>query len=488
MKKYLFILLLLAFCFISLCVSAERITLEMSRPKLSEALHKIDSMQTKYHIHYDEKELEDFWIPLLWLNYESPKSAVKIACEGIPVSITTKGHDIYVKCTRKTEFLYRGRVLDMSGNPLDSVELELLNPYDNSLYTKATTSKDGGFSIPYNHNPVIFSAKKQGFKDGMKFVLEDEIGNFRMLRDIDNNSSWNEVYQEKPKLSGLSIHLDKAGTLASRLTDEQKDTCRNLTVSGEMNSADIRTLRQMAGYKEDGSKTGRLERIDLLDAEFKTDKTPFMSIDAAEEHLVAYTMSNRHSAGPGYPQFQDMTQRLTPEGYYPDIENTGKRIVEYIPGWSRNDEMSIASFVPKYVLNANPDLKTKAVRVAKNRTWATAVFGAGKLSRRDWKNVRRYNLRNYKGHRLSYEKGYCKWNVSLYKGTAAMDMFYKCPSMKEVRLPHKTKLDDNIFVVENEVKYIVSKESLFWNNLDKFNKKGKRGGWFERVIPESTGR
>ncbi len=82
------------------------------------------------------------------------------------------------------------------------------------------------------------------------------------------------------------VEVAAPGTLSALLTDTQKDTCRSLVVTGKLNSADIRTLRQMAGYGEEGGKTGRLETLDLKDAGFVTDKEPFMVLDAAKEHLT----------------------------------------------------------------------------------------------------------------------------------------------------------------------------------------------------------
>ncbi|MGN0234041.1 MAG: hypothetical protein ACI4B5_06445, partial [Bacteroidaceae bacterium] len=50
----------------------------------------------------------------------------------------------------------------------------------------------------------------------------------------------------------------KAGMLGTLLTQAQQDTCTALAIKGKLNSADIRVLRQMAGYKEDGCSTGQL--------------------------------------------------------------------------------------------------------------------------------------------------------------------------------------------------------------------------------------
>jgi hypothetical protein len=67
------------------------------------------------------------------------------------------------------------------------------------------------------------------------------------------------------------VKIKKPGTLEQVLSQEQKDTCSFIVIEGKINSADIKVLRQMAGYPEDGSNTGKLFAIDLRKAKFVTD-------------------------------------------------------------------------------------------------------------------------------------------------------------------------------------------------------------------------
>ena len=48
------------------------------------------------------------------------------------------------------------------------------------------------------------------------------------------------------------VVVKQAGTLGTLLTQVQQDTCTALAIKGKLNSDDIRILRRMAGYKEDG--------------------------------------------------------------------------------------------------------------------------------------------------------------------------------------------------------------------------------------------
>lgn len=89
-----------------------------------------------------------------------------------------------------------------------------------------------------------------------------------------------------------TIHNPQAGNLSQVLTQAQIDTCSVLVVNGELNSADLKILRRMAGYKEhEGDRVGRLAYLDLSGARFKSDKKPYLSVDAemAQEDFYKIT-------------------------------------------------------------------------------------------------------------------------------------------------------------------------------------------------------
>lgn len=63
------------------------------------------------------------------------------------------------------------------------------------------------------------------------------------------------------------VTLDKAGELSKKIKPAEKFTITSLTVSGSINSDDVRFLREMAGRDMDGYETdGKLSSLDLSDA------------------------------------------------------------------------------------------------------------------------------------------------------------------------------------------------------------------------------
>ena len=69
--------------------------------------------------------------------------------------------------------------------------------------------------------------------------------------------------------SSRTIHMTEAGTLGTFISDDDKYTITELTVSGPLNGSDLRLIRDMAGsdpYRK--STNGKLEKLDLRDALF----------------------------------------------------------------------------------------------------------------------------------------------------------------------------------------------------------------------------
>ena len=67
------------------------------------------------------------------------------------------------------------------------------------------------------------------------------------------------------------VTLDKAGELSKKIKPAEKFTITSLTVSGPINSDDVRFLREMIGRDMDGNETdGKLTSLDLSNAKFVT--------------------------------------------------------------------------------------------------------------------------------------------------------------------------------------------------------------------------
>lgn len=76
----------------------------------------------------------------------------------------------------------------------------------------------------------------------------------------------------------VSVHVQTAGTLHNMLDSFRKYRIQNLKVTGNINNADIHTIRKMSGYIDPGAYMrydGRLQHLDLSGATIVTDDWDF---------------------------------------------------------------------------------------------------------------------------------------------------------------------------------------------------------------------
>ena len=76
----------------------------------------------------------------------------------------------------------------------------------------------------------------------------------------------------------VSVHVQTAGTLHNMLDCFRKYRIQNLKVTGNINNADIHTIRKMSGYNDPGAYMrydGRLQHLDLSGATIVTDDWDF---------------------------------------------------------------------------------------------------------------------------------------------------------------------------------------------------------------------
>ena len=90
-----------------------------------------------------------------------------------------------------------------------------------------------------------------------------------------------------------TIHLDEAGTLSLYISEEEKYAITELILSGKVNGADLRLIREMAGCDFEGNSTnGKLSKLDMTDVIiFNGGETKYYSdADELKTHVLGYRM------------------------------------------------------------------------------------------------------------------------------------------------------------------------------------------------------
>ena len=189
------------------------------------------------------------------------------------------------------------------------------------------------------------------------------------------------------------VRVEKAGTLSSILTQEQQDTITMLTLSGRLNSADIRTLRHMAGFEEEGYSTGKLEWLDIREAKIVADKEPYLVIEEAENFIRLKT-------------------RVT--------EYRQNRLLETpYSQWSLENDFQ----------NSHSHYERTHPRQDFPSTKFSYILLGGKGENPQWEDVKKRKLTHFKGHVLEQKDGHIRYSAFTCKNSFCYDMFLGCPTL-----------------------------------------------------------
>ena len=228
------------------------------------------------------------------------------------------------------------------------------------------------------------------------------------------------------------VEVRKPGTLSSLLTQEQQDTCTTLILEGKLNSSDIKVLRHMAGYQEEGCQTGCLRGVDLSRVTFVSDKKPYLVLDTAQEHMMGYANNS--------------TMNNSSIGSY-ELVHGGSR---FNSGGSRH--------WPTYELGCPSNGENVAVGI----TFPNIVSFdfTVQFNWVDRQMMRKYEMRKFKGHKIEWNGTGYQYTACTHKDVYFADLFYKCPQMRVVILNDKTKISKNVIVHKERILYSNKPEAL----------------------------
>lgn len=253
------------------------------------------------------------------------------------------------------------------------------------------------------------------------------------------------------------VKIKKPGTLEQVLSQEQKDTCSFIVIEGKINSADIKVLRQMAGYSEDSSNTGKLFAIDLRNAKFVTDKNPFMVLDAKNEKIAGTALPSKirwwnsaYASGPIETKLISLTATSGSRAQY--------RILGYMPFFFVNYNKGHAVKIRRHIMyNVDRGWGPTEIR----ESVGDFRFKDG-ITETQWKEMKDYELNKFIGHKIIKKDRDFFMEVSLKKGKFTHDTFYKCPNLRYVFLPKDIVCVPYIFDYHSQIMYFVGNKPYVW--------------------------
>jgi len=233
-----------------------------------------------------------------------------------------------------------------------------------------------------------------------------------------------------------TVKVKKAGTLADLLTDEEKANISDLTIEGKLNSSDIVLLRKMAGAKDkrdDNTWTGRLRRLDLSNADFANDDTPYFSSPVGRNYRVKIGLKDNFLVRNTRTGETSMVSR---DQY---LSNRQER-------WEGNSKRILAKDPTRMRSNSVLD------------NGGEKVFEFNKLSDREWKEMLEYGWNKHTDHFESRADGDSVYYVNCHtaKHWISQAMFYKCLNLEVVVLNENTeRISNNAFAGCKALKEIV---------------------------------
>lgn len=175
-----------------------------------------------------------------------------------------------------------------------------------------------------NHRPCIVSTNSHAFVcDG----YDDDFFHYNMgwqgfgngYYRIGSNLGWKgkqlfdviitQIIPQR-KEQEKEVTLKQAGTLAEVLSEEEKESLTSLTISGPINSSDIRLIRAMSGARGDSiydnRDMGNLRKLDLTNATITADNMPYRRRKATSSYSgYKYYMHDDGTTGGMHSTFKD---------------------------------------------------------------------------------------------------------------------------------------------------------------------------------------
>lgn len=161
---------------------AQRLSCTFDKTSFSKALVWLDKAQSQYKINFIYDELEDFSVSTSFANKDIHE-VVNQLIGFYPIRATFDKDEIYFECIQKEPEKLIGRVLDDKGEPMEFVNVALLNVKDSSYVNGGVSNLSGDFVIPTSERQVIARFSYVGYKTQYRRVNVGRIGNVRLFRD-----------------------------------------------------------------------------------------------------------------------------------------------------------------------------------------------------------------------------------------------------------------------------------------------------------------
>ena len=232
----------------------------------------------------------------------------------IPNSVTSIGKMSFSDCSSLTEIVIGNSVTSIDNhafqdcNSLTSVNIPnsvtsigIMSFFSCSGLTSVTIPSSmtsiGDMSFQYCGNLTSVTIEAKGpitisenvFTNRTNATLYVPAGTKADYEAADYWKEFGTILESSEGQTSKTIYVETAGTLPSLISDDEKYTIEELTLTGELNGTDFRLLRDMSGNNYLGQKTeGKLRILDLSGASIVAGGDMFLDTDilSSDDHTM----------------------------------------------------------------------------------------------------------------------------------------------------------------------------------------------------------
>lgn len=193
----------------------------------------------------------------------------------------------------------------------------------------------------------------------------------------ETSTGWNKfshIIESSAYATGHTLNVATAGTLSELISDEEKYTIEELTLTGELNGTDLEFLHQMTGYdgKTSNPTEGKLQKLDISEVKIVAGGMPISQADIIGNNVFQMGYSLKSISLPktlksiGAYAFETcgLTSIIIPQS----VEELGSDVFYYCPLASISVEAGNPVFDSRDNCNAVIETATNTLRIGCRKT------------------------------------------------------------------------------------------------------------------------
>ena len=163
----------------ALLARSQHISHTFRNVSLADALVTVDKMSDDWQVSFIYDDLEDYRVSCT-VSDKSVPEAVHALIGFYPIRIEISEGHIFVECTQRLPYKFRGRLVDANGQPVTYANIALYSKADSTRIASGVSNQDGHFTIPCTQQQARVRISHVGFATWWRLMEMKEVGTLRL--------------------------------------------------------------------------------------------------------------------------------------------------------------------------------------------------------------------------------------------------------------------------------------------------------------------